>query len=247
MSHAEPPPEPPQPELDADYADLAGVVSQSSTPRQIADHIMASIAVGALPEGTCLPPERRLADELEVSRSSVRAALATLERQGFVVRRRGRGGGTFIAHVEPARVEEYSARLAEFRQSRRDLLDARAIVQNRVAAVAARRREAADIARLRELADEYARAGSAAAARTADARFHHAMAQAARNPLLAEIAADLDGRINAGFRHDPFSERLFEQAAADHRGLVEAIAAGDPETAGELCETHFRTTTMGGQ
>ncbi|GAA2105689.1 FadR/GntR family transcriptional regulator [Brevibacterium salitolerans] len=234
-----------EPEFDAGYADLAGVVSQSSTPRQIADHIMASIAVGALPEGTCLPPERRLADELEVSRSSVRAALATLERAGFVVRRRGRGGGTFISRVEPARVEEYAERLAEFRETRRDLLDARAVVQNRIAAVAAQRRRAEDTARLRELAGRYAQAQTAAEARTADARFHHTMAQAARNPHLVEIAADLDRRINAGFRHDPFSERLFEQAAADHFALVEAIAAGDPDRAGELCETHFRSTTMG--
>ena len=76
---------------------LGDVVVMTSAPQQIADHIMSSIAVGALPVGSALPPERELAAAMQVSRSSVRAALDRLERGGFIVRRRGRGGGTFVA------------------------------------------------------------------------------------------------------------------------------------------------------
>lgn len=229
---------------DAAFSDLSDVVSAASTPGQIADHIMSSIAVGALPEGTRLPAERDLADALAVSRSSVRAALSTLERAGFVVRRRGRGGGTFITRVDAGRVDIYADRLADFRSARRDLLDARAIIQNRVAAAAAERRSTDDIVRLRERAVAYERAGTAADARTADARLHHAIAVAADNPHLVEIVQDLDRKINAGFRHDPYSPELFARACADHRAVVEAIAAGEADTAGRLCEAHFRGTTM---
>ena len=231
---------------DASFSDLSAVVSAASTPGQIADHIMASIAVGALPEGTRLPAERDLADALAVSRSSVRAALSTLERAGFVIRRRGRGGGTFISRVDADRVDVYADRLADFRRARRDLLDARAIIQNRVAAAAAERRSTADVAQLRERAVAYEHAGTAEEARTADARLHHAIALAAGNPDLVEIAQDLDRRINAGFRHDPYSPELFARACADHRAVVDAIAARDADTAGRLCEAHFRSTTMGG-
>jgi len=228
------------------FSDLSDVVSAASTPGQIADHIMASIAAGALPEGTRLPAERDLADALAVSRSSVRAALSTLERAGFVVRRRGRGGGTFISRVEAGRVDVYADRLTEFRRTRRDLLDARAIVQNRVAAAAAERHEEGAVAELRSRASDYERAQTAAEARTADARLHHAIAQAAGNPHLVEIVQSLDRRINAGFRHDPFSPALFARACADHTAIIDAIAARRPDEAGRLCEAHFRGTTMTG-
>ncbi|SMY13124.1 FadR/GntR family transcriptional regulator [Brevibacterium jeotgali] len=231
---------------DASFSDLSDVVSAASTPGQIADHIMASIAAGALPEGTRLPAERDLADALAVSRSSVRAALSTLERAGFVVRRRGRGGGTFISRVEAGRVDVYADRLTEFRRTRRDLLDARAIVQNRVAAAAADRRSDGAVVELRSRAIDYESARTAAEARTADARLHYAIAQAADNPHLVEIVQELDRKINAGFRHDPFSPSLFARACDDHTAIVDAIAAGRADDAGRLCEAHFRGTTMGG-
>src|SRR5699024_9296600 len=63
-----------------EFSGLGDVVSLTSAPQQIADHILSGIAVGALPEGTLLPGERTLAADLQVSRSSVRAALLRLER-----------------------------------------------------------------------------------------------------------------------------------------------------------------------
>src|SRR5699024_10331461 len=56
-----------------EFSGLGDVVSLTSAPQQIADHILSGIAVGALPEGTLLPGERTLAADLQVSRSSVRA------------------------------------------------------------------------------------------------------------------------------------------------------------------------------
>jgi GntR family transcriptional regulator len=47
--------------------------------------------------GDRLPAERELADTLRVSRTTLREALAQLERAGYVSRRPGRGGGTFVS------------------------------------------------------------------------------------------------------------------------------------------------------
>ena len=234
-----------QPGEDTHVADLSTVVAPTSTPGQIADHIMASVVAGALPEGSRLPSERDLAAALAVSRSSVRQALSTLERAGVVVRRRGRTGGTFISAVDPHRMGAYAERVEEFQRARHDLLDARAIVQNRIAATAAVRRSSTDLERMRAAADSYRRATTAADARTVDARLHHLIAQATGNADLVEIVLDLDRRINAGFRHDPFSQELFTRACADHDAIVEAIARQDAPSAGAVCEAHFRTTTMG--
>ena len=47
--------------------------------------------------GERLGAERELAERLGVSRSTIRAALADLERNGVIRRGRGRGGGIFVA------------------------------------------------------------------------------------------------------------------------------------------------------
>jgi GntR family transcriptional regulator len=62
----------------------------------ILEHLAALIASGALAPGARLPPERRLAATLGVSRMTVRQALGELERDGLVRRVVGRAGGTFV-------------------------------------------------------------------------------------------------------------------------------------------------------
>lgn len=232
------------PSASPEFSGLSDVVSLTSAPQQIADHILSGIAVGALPEGTLLPGERALAADLQVSRSSVRAALLRLERLGVVERRRGRGGGTFVSNAEPTTLAPMADRIGEFHAERRNLLDARAIFQNSLAATAALRRTDEELAGLRELAQRYSERAEAGVARTADAQFHFAIARAGHNPELVRMAIDIDTRINAGFRHDPFSHKLFDHAVADHSAIVEAIASQDAQAAGRLCEEHFRSTTM---
>ena len=58
-------------------------------------HIKELISAGHLGEGR-LPTERELAEQLGVSRTTVRQVLDRLEHDGLVYRRRGRAGGTFV-------------------------------------------------------------------------------------------------------------------------------------------------------
>lgn len=75
----------------------------------IAEHVAAAIASGQLEPGTRLPPERQLAESLDVSRMTVRQALGALERDGLLRRVVGRGGGTFVREPEGARRSSGSA------------------------------------------------------------------------------------------------------------------------------------------
>jgi GntR family transcriptional regulator len=63
----------------------------------IRDRLRREIAAGELAPGQRLGAEREIAERLGVSRSTVRAALAELERTGQVRRARGRTGGIFAA------------------------------------------------------------------------------------------------------------------------------------------------------
>lgn len=60
-------------------------------PDRIADELIAQIFIGELPAGQALPPERALAEQLGVDRTSLRAALRQLTRMGLVRAVRGSG------------------------------------------------------------------------------------------------------------------------------------------------------------
>ncbi|HTH15228.1 MAG TPA: winged helix-turn-helix domain-containing protein, partial [Magnetospirillum sp.] len=61
---------------------------------RVADRLMARIASGEWMPGQRLPGERQLAEDMGVSRVSVRAALQALKTQGFVDA--VQGGGTRV-------------------------------------------------------------------------------------------------------------------------------------------------------
>jgi GntR family transcriptional regulator len=79
----------------------ADPVTKAENSRAIRDtveqHIKELIAGGQLGEDGRLPAERNLAEELAVSRTTVRQVLDRLEHEGFIYRRRGRTGGTFVS------------------------------------------------------------------------------------------------------------------------------------------------------
>lgn len=58
---------------------------------RVRDDLASRIANGRIPPGSKLPPEPELAEELGVSRSTLREALRSLEEDGFVSRTRGAG------------------------------------------------------------------------------------------------------------------------------------------------------------
>ncbi|WGW13454.1 FCD domain-containing protein [Saxibacter everestensis] len=223
-----------------------GVVQQKSAPEQISDHILSAIAVGALPAGTRLPAERELADALSVSRSSVRIALDRLSELNVVTRQRGKSGGTFVNDIELTSHDFSKAvtDLAPFWQERESLLDARALIQQQIGRTAAVRRSESDLASIRNALGAYEQADEAATARAADRIFHNRLAEGAHNVHLLTMATDLDRAINLGFRHDPYSTQLHQQAVEQHAAIVAAIELRDEDEAGRLADRHFRSTTM---
>src|SRR5512145_3197797 len=65
--------------------------------------LLQSIRLGLIAPGERLPPERELAGMLEISRDTLREAIGSLAEAGWVVSRRGRYGGTFVADAPPQR------------------------------------------------------------------------------------------------------------------------------------------------
>jgi GntR family transcriptional regulator len=76
-------------------ADSSGSLGPAA--RATRARLLGEIEAGELAPGQRLGAEREIAERLEISRSTVRAALAELERSGAVRRVRGRAGGIFVA------------------------------------------------------------------------------------------------------------------------------------------------------
>src|SRR5437879_2756330 len=98
-------------------------VRPPTTFEETVERLGTAIRLGILPSGSRLPAERALADQLGISRSTLRHALRTLVQSGHLVSHRGRTGGTFVAERPP---------LSE-RDSRRLGAEAWAVLDYRVA------------------------------------------------------------------------------------------------------------------
>ncbi len=218
-------------------------VRLSTAGEHIADRLVTAIALGEFVPGQRLPAERELAAMLEVSRSTVREALQRLQAAGYVLTRRGRGGGTFVRTGQGPEAEEMIRRtLLPAWDELSELLDFRLLIERAVARAAAERRDDADIKAIREAAAAYDRAGDRDASRLADHALHLAIAQATHNKRLAGLSASIRREVSLGFDAEPYTPAVRRRALHQHPALADAVISGDPEAAATLAATHFAMT-----
>lgn len=201
-------------------------VDQLSMPAyaRLRERLRQDILSGAWPPGEHRTLAR-LAERHGVSLSPVREALLGLEGEGLVEIRQHRG----------AVVPLMDAKLFA------DLYDLRGAIQ---ALLARRAAERATPALLEEMAAHeaaYAAAaarGDAAAALEANEAFHDALEAAADNPQATAIYKARSAFVNAVRLRLGFGARRMEQAAAQHRAIFAAIAAGTGAAAAEAAFAH---------
>ncbi|MEB7539879.1 FadR family transcriptional regulator [Pantoea anthophila] len=207
--------------------------------RQIANAIMAGITRGDFVAGGLLPPERELAKQLGVSRSSVREALIALEMTGWVDIRTGTG--VFVAQPLPQAGDTQESEAC----SLQDLLQAREAFEGMLAGFAAQNGTPEQRAALLALAAELQQHQENDAAFLAqDKRFHLLISEMSGNDVLRDLLEQLWNK-----RHSPHVERLERHFAdnsfalemnADHQRIASAIVAGDEAAARQAMENHLR-------
>src|SRR5919197_283658 len=156
-------------------------VQPPTTFEETVERLGTAIRLGLLDPGSRLPAERALAEELRISRSTLRQALTTLVQSGHLVVLRGRSGGTFVADSPP--LSEAGAELLA--REARGVLDYRVAIETGSTMLAAERATGEDMGRLELLTERMATAASFEDYRRADVRFHIGLAEAARSPRLA--------------------------------------------------------------
>lgn len=208
------------------------------------ERLLQAIKLGVVPPGGKLPPERELAVQLGISRVTLREAIRALSDAGYLDVRRGRYGGAFVTY-RPPEPDAGKAREALQEMGADELSDAltfRLAVECGAAQVLAASplsdatREAL-LRRLTELnaagLDDY---------RRLDTAFHLSIAELTGSSLLAASCADARSRVSDLLDAIPMLQVNLDHAAVQHRAIVDAILAADPDAARRAVAEHLEGT-----
>ncbi len=213
----------------------------------IVEQLRSLILTGKFAPGEKLPPERNLAKELGVNRSSLREALKKLEHLGLVKIRQGDGtrvqdfmqtaGIDLVSHLLPLADAQGKGQV----ELVKDVLEFRRIYGREVARLAATRAEPADLDKLKEIADSADAPGlSPEDILRLDFDFYIALTRAAKNRVFILLINTTKSAILA---YAPFFAQLLEDTEAvrkHHRALIKALGKHDAETAAEVANTYLQ-------
>jgi GntR family transcriptional repressor for pyruvate dehydrogenase complex len=214
-------------------------VQTATTFEETVERLGTAIRLGLLPPGARLPPERDLADQLRIARSTLRQALTTLTQTGHLVAVRGRRGGTFVSESPPMAEGTGLALEGPWR----DLLDYRVAVECGAVLLAAERAtpEALDtldehVATMAEVYDDFP------AYRRADVLFHLGLAEAADSPRLVAATTEVQGGMSELIAHIAHPPRVLEHANGQHAKLVMLLRNRETTRAVRLVREHLEGT-----
>ena len=208
------------------------------------EQLATTIRLGVYPLGSTLPSERELAERLNVSRSTLREAMAALRQAGLVETRRGRGGGTVVTLKPRTPSARAAARLTEARrQEWLDSLVFRRIVEPGAASLAARAElDAGALAQLDDAHAAVANAQRAAEHRQADSRFHLTVASLAGSPRVIEAVTSVQATLHEMLLAIPVLGTNIAHSDRQHAALVKAILGGHADKARSVMEQHCDDT-----
>jgi GntR family transcriptional regulator, transcriptional repressor for pyruvate dehydrogenase complex len=211
---------------------------------QIAASIADAILDGVFPPDSTLPPERELAEQLEVNRTSLRQGLARLQQMGLIEARHG--SGNVVRDPEglthPAVVEALVRKLGpEFLI---ELLEIRAALGPLIGRLAAQRSVPENADPLRAALAAVADADSAAGRQAADLAYFRVLIHSTGNRALGLLYRWVEHAFG-GREHELTG--AYDDAGpvlADLRAITEAVAARDATAAAAAVEAYLHASAL---
>ncbi len=202
--------------------------------------IAERITLGDLNPGDQLPSERTLAQQMQISRPTVREALKLLAEAGVVAVRPGARGGAVVPR-------EVLRRKSDLRVSEvGGVLEARRLLEPQVALLAARHARDADLEAMertidaqRRIAAEEEFLASEDRFLALDLQFHLAIAKATGNSTVVSLMRSLLRRLeiarDMALHHPP----VVDWSVAIHERTLAAIRAGDMDEIEAVMDEHL--------
>lgn len=218
---------------------LSEPIGRMSVSEQVVQRLLALVKDGHLGPGDKLPPERDLADQLAVSRPTVREALRALSILGVLEIRHG--GGVYVSSLA---AEELLAPLDFFvslnAQNMAELFGARIHFEPMLAGLAAERLTAEALDRLAALvAAQVADPGDAELFHDTDVEFHKTILEASGNDFLSRFGRLLQVLGDQGRKAFQRRQSVRAQSIEDHREILAALQARDPVAAQKAMRQHM--------
>ncbi|WP_037603689.1 FadR/GntR family transcriptional regulator [Streptacidiphilus rugosus] len=204
------------------------------------EKIKTMILSGQLKPGDRLPKEPDLAAELGLSRNSLREAVKALSLLNVLDVRQG--DGTYVSSLEPPLLLEALTFILDLHQdgSVLELFQVRAVLESAAAGLAAQRVTDAEVVGMRELLDSLGETPSVEELIANDLEFHRRIAQASGNALLGSFIESLANRTaRARVWRGLTQQTAVEHTLAEHRAILDALAAHEVETAKARVTAHI--------
>lgn len=208
---------------------------------QLYGQILDQIVSGRLKEGDKLPTEKEISAMFGVSRPVVRDALNRLRADGLVQARQG--SGTYVMRRPADRLRKFAnpADMAGFLRC----LEVRIPLEAAAAALAAERRNSAQLARIRQAHDNLRKDVETGHITTGnDLTFHAAIADATGNEffpgVLQHIHASITGFMDVSLNLTRTGSRArIQQVLNEHTNILEAIEQQEPDAADVAMRFHL--------
>jgi len=222
-----------------------GVIDRGSLSEQIVARILDMIKDYKLRPGDRLPPERVLADQMGVSRTSLREALKVLAIMKIITHRQG--SGTYITSLEPQLLITYFDFVVSLDDSTyHALFEARKTIETGIAEITAQRITDKEIQELEKWQQHSIKSiDDNEEFLKADLEMHDLICEASGNFILQKIMASLVKLGIQSRRRTGQSEEIRKQVIIDHNKIIKALEEKDSIAAHQAMLDHLNFVEKG--
>ena len=210
---------------------------------KVAQQLKKLISDGVVKVGGRLPPERELAEQMVVSRASVREALQQLEMQGML--EIVHGGGSIVRNITGEEIRKTLELVLE-RDPKRvlELAELRAFMEAWAAKEAAKHRTETELETMRGYLEEMERDFEKGQIRyDGDFKYHTEIAAATHNTIYLHLIDNIYHLISYSIkvhREEVFTARGDQETILNHhRHIYDAIRDRNPEAAESAMKEHL--------
>ena len=205
---------------------------------EVANHIRERIRSEQWRAGERLPAEAELAKEFDVSRSTVREAVRSLQLTGLL--RSRAGAGTYVAESAPMIL--LTRELADIMSDPdhlQDLVRARLLLEPQLAALAASKAAPEEKEALLQMVDRMEQENDRFGLMTQGHAFHMALAAASHNVVLNGFYQSAASQLRSMRVLESLTLEVYRQGVEDHRRIACAVAEGSAGKAEEAMAEHL--------
>ena len=205
----------------------------------VANRIQDRIRAERWRAGDRLPAEAELAEEFDVSRSTVREAVRSLQLAGIL--RSKAGSGTFVAESAPMiLLTRELASIMSDPDHLHDLVRARYLLEPQLAALAARNAAMEEKSALLALVDRMEQESDRFGLMSTGHQFHMELAAMSHNVVLAGFYQSAASQLRSMRVLDSLTLEVYLQGIEDHRSIARAVADGNAARARAAMAAHLK-------